>query len=275
MIHLWLNVLHAEPQPIQISDNYHDGQHLLFSELKIELTIPSGWTGSAEKMGLLLFSGESTLIVESAFYPDDNLIWETFEQPLQLHEQLLLLPFNPPQRTRSVKAPIDIFQQSYRDPNWNAELIAMRIDDGRLLKVLAFGPVKEQSLQKEAISAFAENVLFQQLSKGTKNAIIEPAPLPEGLLFEKVWIWQPHSERIIEEKLHLCSNHTFILGEEHRRGNVSEYDTLRGTWELKGNSLSLYTDGLMRYMELGERNGKITFQKVSATSSPSKLCQKE
>ncbi len=270
MMYFWLNTVLAEPQAITISENYHAGQHLSFSEHKIDFTIPYGWTGTAEKMGLLLFSGESTMVIETQFLPDEEDIWAPFKEPLQLHSDVQLTPSKSSPKGLDVQETVQQFQQSYQNDRWNAELLAFYIEDGRLFKALVFGPRHEQSAQRMAIQNFSGTVSFHPFATNKPPAQLEKPPIPEQILMEKMWTWTPNSERVNLKQLHLCSNHQFVLKEFKTKGSE---EFIKGTWELKRNSLSLFTEDKMRYLEIKEHSGKLVFQNVFANSAPSDLCK--
>ena len=270
MIYFWLKTALAEPSPIVVAENYHAGQHLSFSDHKIDVTIPSGWTGTAEKMGLLLFSGDSTMVVETKFLPDEEDVWSPFKEPLQLHADVHLPLSDSPQMKLELQETMEHFQQSYQTDVWNAELTAFYTDDGRLLKALIFGPRHDQALQREAIQDFSKDVFFHPFTTSSAPKKPEKRPIPEQILMEKTWTWRPNSQRVNYEQLDLCSNHTFVLN-EHRANGTEEIIT--GTWSLKKDSLSLFSEGTMRYFELKEHSGKLVFQNVFASSTPSDLCK--
>ena len=117
MMYFLLNTVLAEPLAITVSENYHSGQHLSFSDHKIDFTIPYGWTGTAEEMGLLLFSGESTMVIETEFLPDEEDIWAPFKEPLQLHSDVQLTPSKSSSKGLDVQEAVQQFQQSYQNDN--------------------------------------------------------------------------------------------------------------------------------------------------------------
>ena len=269
MIYFWLNTVLAEATPITVAENYHAGQQLSFSDHKIDVTIPSGWSGTAEKMGLLLFSGDSTMVIETEFLPDEEDIWAPFQEPLQLHSEVQLPLSDSPYKKLDIQESVEQFQQSYQNELWNAELLAFYIEDGRLFKALIFGPRADQRLQREAIQDFSGAVSFHQFTTTSSTQPLVKLPIPEQILMEKLWTWSPNSQRIKQKQLHLCSDHSFLLTEYKIKGSA---EVIKGTWSLKKDSLSLFTEGKMRYFELKEHSGKIVFQNVFASSTPSELC---
>ena len=270
MIYFWLKTVLAEPSPITVSENYHADQHLSFSDHKIDIIIPSGWSGTAENMGLLLFSGDSTMVIETEFLPDEEDVWSPFKEPLQLHADVHLPLSAAPTEQIELQDTVQHFQQSYQNDLWNAELMAFYIEDGRLIKALIFGPRNDQALQRAAIQNFSRSVFFHPFITSTTPKRPEKIPIPEQILMEKTWTWSPTSQRVQQESLDLCSNHTFVLIEQ--KSNGSE-ELIKGTWSLKKDSLSLFSEGTMRYFELKEHSGKLVFQNVFASSTPSELCK--